>query len=48
MATMGGKFSVKSFYDGMVQRGFKTFLINDYSEFLGSNKSEFFHLGSNV
>lgn len=48
MATMGGKFSVKSIYDGMVQRGFKTFLINDCSEFLGSNKSEFFNLGSNV
>ena len=51
MATKGGWFLVKSFYDGMVQRGsgrFRFFPYKDYLEFLGLNKSEFLCLRSNL
>ena len=47
-ATKRDKFLIKSFYDEIVQRGLKSFWNNAYLESLGSNKSEFFHLGSNL
>ena len=48
LATKGGKFSIKSFQYGMVQKGFTVFLGSAYLEFLDSKKNEFFHLGSNI